>query len=365
MLVGDTLKTLQDFAREYRKLTGARVIAITGTNGKTTTKELLARVLASRFRVHSTHGNLNNHIGVPLTLLNAPVDTEVMVIEMGANHIGEIELLSNIALPDYGIITNIGKAHLEGFGSFEGVIRAKSELYRHISSSGGQVIYNSENPLLSSLVDSIKPPSIRYDKAEGGLNLKEIRSTYPLKLIYESTRGLIDIESSLFGQHNIENITAAVAVGLIFGLDANDIMKAVNGYRPDNNRSELRETSSNTLVCDAYNANPDSMKRAITAFLEVNKDPKSVILGDMLELGETAVEEHKQILKLLESAGRLDVYLVGELFGKASEGMPGRYNIFDSTQMLISYLEKNPITNNFVLLKGSRAMQLESVYSYL
>jgi len=363
ILADDVLTTLQDVARIHRQSLEIPVLAITGTNGKTTTKELIARVLSRKYKLHFTDGNLNNHIGVPLTILGAGANTTFLVVEMGANHIGEITDLCNIALPDAGLITNIGKAHLEGFGSFEGVIKAKSELYNFLSENDGTIIYNDSNPLLKELVTNLDIKSVSYSNPGGLLKVKDITQGRSLSIELSFNRERFRVDSSLAGIHNAENILAAVTVGLVYGVEMKNIIDAIETYKPDNNRSQLLKTENNLLFCDAYNANPDSMALALDSFLKSDADPKTVIIGDMMELGEYSLEEHKLLINRLLGIDNISIYLVGPILCDMA-GDSG-LKVFSDTDLLISDLKRNPIKNNFVFIKGSRGIGLESIFAYL
>ncbi|MFN8241246.1 MAG: UDP-N-acetylmuramoyl-tripeptide--D-alanyl-D-alanine ligase [Bacteroidales bacterium] len=364
ILVDDCLFELQALATHYRKSLNIPVLAITGTNGKTTTKELIAAIMAKKKKVHYTRGNLNNHIGVPLTILSAPADTELMIIEMGANHIGEIRTLALIARPDYGIITNIGTAHIEGFGSFEGVVKAKTELYEYLRKVNGIAIYNNNNPLLTEKIFRLVNRAVPYSDPTGTdlvvcLNPSDL--TLSVKVFYE--HNTCDINTNLFGKHNIENVRAAIAASLFLGADMKQIIEAIEGYHPGNNRSEVRVTEKNTLICDSYNANPESMRKAIEAFLENGIDNKMIILGDMLELGNRTQEEHLNVLRTLNTNGISKVILVGPVFENLVRDFG--YQSFRNADLLCDYLAKNPVKGLRVLVKGSRGMMLEKVYPLL
>lgn len=364
VLVDDCLLELQALATRYRNDLNIPVLAVTGTNGKTTTKELITAVLSKKKKIHSTRGNLNNHIGVPLTLLSAPPDTEMMIIEMGANHPGEIRNLCQIARPGYGIITNIGKAHIEGFGSFEGVVKAKSELFEYLKKKNGIALYNDRDHILSELIYKIVLKAVPFSDPYGidlrienfsqGLNLK-IRASY-MNHSYEITTGL-------FGSHNIENVRAAVATGLFFELEMDDIADALSGYVPSNNRSEIRQTERNTLICDSYNANPTSMISAIAAFEAATAERKTAILGDMLELGVRSAEEHAAILELILLTGASEIILVGPQFTAAAGNKDVK--TFLNAGELCEWAGSNPISGSLVLVKGSRGIGLEKVYPLL
>lgn len=363
ILTDNVLRSLQEIANIHRKNFKIPVLAITGTNGKTTTKELLSKVLSKKYSVHSTTGNLNNHIGVPLTLLDAPEKTDIIIIEMGANHRGEISMLCEIAEPDYGLVTNIGKAHLEGFGSFEGVVEAKSELYNYLSNVQATVFYNDDNKLLCEIIKDLKSVNIPYSNPGLYFSIDNIEGNETIEFNLNISGNRSFVKTQLFGSHNIENIKAAIAIGIYFKIDISRIIEALQKYSPDNNRSQVVETSSNTLLCDAYNANPDSMLNALDSFISTKRERKSVILGDMFELGEYSFKEHKRIVSSLTSVADIDVYLVGEQFMKAARGT--ELKVFLNVQLLMEHLESFPIRNSFVLLKGSRGIFLEKVFPLL
>ncbi|HLN56415.1 MAG TPA: UDP-N-acetylmuramoyl-tripeptide--D-alanyl-D-alanine ligase [Bacteroidales bacterium] len=364
ILVDDSLRALQSLATFHRQQLHIPVLAITGTNGKTTTKELIAAVLSKKYRVHYTKGNLNNHIGVPLTILSAPEGTEMMIIEMGANHRGEIRTLCTIALPDYGIITNIGTAHIEGFGSFEGVIKTKTELYAHLRDVNGIVLYNDLDQLLASKIAGFHNRTIPYSfPGEDPLYLEEQHSGMNLVVSAEFKGVRLKIETNLFGGYNFWNVKAAVATGLVFKVDINEIAEAIAAYTPSNNRSQVKITRDNTLICDSYNANPSSMSNAIGSFSELNKPRKMVILGDMLELGQETEEEHAKIIRLLQSAGIDDILLTGKIFMAAAQGKG--IKTFPDVMSLSEYLKTNPVKGYTILIKGSRGIGLEKIYDLL
>ncbi len=364
ILVEDCLFELQALASYHRKKMKASVLAITGTNGKTTTKELLAAIMSKKLRVHYTKGNLNNHIGVPLTILSAPIDTELMIIEMGTNHPGEIKSLCLIASPGYGIITNVGTAHLEGFGSLEGVIKAKSELFEYLKTVNGVALYNEKNPVLSELIFKIVNRAVPFsDPAGFELNVEPVPSEMNLTVNVNYLNTTCNIKTNLFGIYNLENVKAAIATGLFFGVDIKDICDAVGKYEPGNNRSEIKNTKFNTLVCDSYNANPTSMALAINSFAEIKADRKVFILGDMLELGEKSGLEHKRILQLLVPHKHDDIFLVGAQFQEVAPEFG--FKSFPDTGKLSEYLKNKPVRGSSVLIKGSRGMTLERIYDLL
>jgi UDP-N-acetylmuramoyl-tripeptide--D-alanyl-D-alanine ligase len=363
-LVEDCLFELQALASQYRKILNIPLLAITGTNGKTTTKELLAAILAKKLKVHYTKGNLNNHIGVPLTILSAPPDTEMMIIEMGASHIGEIRSLCLIAKPDFGIITNIGTAHIEGFGSFEGIVKAKTELYEYLRKVNGIVLYNDKNPLLSEKIFRIINRAVPFSDPTGTeLLIEPVPSDLTLKVAVSYQHHKYNINTNLFGGYNLENVKAAIAAGLFFGVEMSDIAEAVESYQPANNRSQVKITTDNILICDAYNANPTSMKLALESFASINAGSKAIIIGDMLELGDKSEEEHKRVYDFLESLNIEKVFLVGSMFRKVSSH--SRITAFPDVNKLKEFLKGEPIKGRTILIKGSRGIGLEKIYDLL
>lgn len=361
ILVNDTLDTLQQLAKRYRENFHIPFIGITGSNGKTTTKELINAVLKEKYKSFATKGNLNNHIGLPLSLLSIPLDAEIAVIEMGANHIGEIKTLCNLAMPEYGLITNIGKAHIEGFGSFEGVIKAKSELYNAIDEINGTLFINGDDPLLNEISPNIEKYS--YGLSPGCFANAEILSIDPYIKIKVHDEPPYIIETNLIGKYNIHNLLAAVCIGKYFEVLPKNIKTALESYIPKNNRSEIRKTAKNTLLLDAYNANPGSMKAAIDNFMQIrHSNEKFMILGDMLELGDISKEEHQNIINFLLDYNFENVILVGEAFTNLNtKHFPVFRNVLDTKK----FLNKHPISGKFVLLKGSRGIQLEKLFEKL
>ena len=361
ILVNDTLKTLQHLANHHRRQAKIPFIAITGTNGKTTTKELTATVLSKKYKTLFTQGNLNNHIGVPLTILNLTKEHEIAIIEMGANHQGEIAELCKIAEPDYGIITNIGKAHLEGFGGPEGVIKAKSELYHFIKSTGGKLFVNADDELLMRLSTGIN--RITYGTKPGadceGIDDKE---SFLAKGVFIDDGIEVEIQSQLAGRYNFYNILAATCIGFHFGLSISQIKQAIEGYVPSNNRSQIIKKGSNTIWVDAYNANPSSMKIAIENFAELPQKGKVLVLGDMYELGEDSAKEHQTLAELIENKKVWDgVYLVGKEFKKVKSSV----HSFETLDDFIKWVSENPLKEKTILLKGSRGMQMEKLLEKL
>ncbi len=359
ILVDDTLKTLQLLANCHRRFLATRIVGITGTNGKTTTKELVAAVLSRKYKTLYTQGNFNNHIGVPKTLLRLTSEHELAVIEMGANHPGEICELVNIVEPDYGLITNVGKAHLLGFGSFEGVIRTKGELYDYMRGVGRPVFINNDNPHLIGISDGLK--LIRYGQ-ECADNLtvrgRLLETTPFLRFSWTAEGENYDVQTQLIGSYNLDNALAAIVVGLQFNVEPTEICAALEEYVPSNNRSQLKRTADNTLVIDAYNANPTSMAAALENFRLMEADNKLCILGDMKELGESSGEEHKKILELLSDYGFKKVWLVGEEFRKCVDDMSLPFHTFADVKELNNYISTNRPSNGTILIKGSNSTRL-------
>ena len=358
ILVDNVLKSLQQLANYHRNQLGLPILAITGTNGKTTTKELITAVLSEKFRVDSTKGNLNNHIGVPLTLLSMDESTEFGVVEMGANHPGEIKILCEIANPDFGIVTNIGKAHLEGFGSFEGVIKTKSELYNFIRNKGGKCFINADNSLLTKQAEGIE--TISYGESTSYFMTGELASTdnyLVVKALFP--KGWLYLKSNLVGNYNFENLLAAACIGKYFEVDPILIQDAIAQYTPSNNRSQLIKKANNTIIMDAYNANPTSMMAALKNFGSIQHENKCLILGDMLELGDASAEEHQKITDFIEEQAFSDVYLVGPQFKNTIDRSQKKK--FEQVELLSIYLKTQPIENKLILIKGSRGIHLEKV----
>lgn len=362
IVVENVLSCLQQLARYHRDQLKLPILAITGTNGKTTTKELIAAVLAKKFRVNFTQGNLNNHIGVPLTLLSMTSDTEFGVVEMGANHPGEIKILCEIANPDFGIITNIGKAHLEGFGSFEGVIKTKSELYDFLRKKGGKCFLNADNRLL--LKQAEKLDQISYGKSTDYHLAGEVANTdsyLVVKALFP--KGWLYLKSKLVGDYNFENVLAAACVGKYFEIDPIEIQNALAEYTPANNRSQLIAKAKNTIIMDAYNANPTSMLAALNNFANIKHEQKCIILGDMLELGEVSEEEHQKIVDFIDKQRFAETFLVGKHFNNTNS--PKEKKKFENVELLSNYLKTQPIENKLVLIKGSRGIHLEKILELL
>lgn len=360
ILVSNALETLQQLARHHRAQLKIPFIGLTGSNGKTTSKELLNAVLAKKFKTYATKGNLNNHIGVPLTLLGINSSIEIAVIEMGANHVGEIAMLCDIANPTHGFITNIGKAHIGMFGGYENIIRAKSELYQHLITTNGKVFINSQNPILANMAKRIKEP-VFYPSVDDYYHAELAGSDPYVKVKAED--GQI-IETNLIGGYNFENIAAALCIGKFFGVEAAKANQAIAEYVPGNMRSQVVEKGSNTIILDAYNANPSSMQAAIENLAAMKAKNKVVILGDMFELGDQAVHEHQNILTLIQEKGFADVYLCGNLFTAARQ-QDDKARFFTTKEDLIESLKNNPVSNATILVKASRGIGLETIVDYL
>jgi len=372
LLVEDVLTALQDLARYHRKQLTIPVIGLTGTNGKTTTKELINAVLSQHFNTYATQGNLNNHIGVPLTILSINTSHEAAVIEMGANHQKEIELLCAISQPSHGLITNVGKAHLEGFGGVEGVKKGKGELYDFLKAPGGVTFVNSDSADLMAMqhARSLKNVtfygSIDLDNLVSG-QLIENSPYLTLQWTNNSTGKNYEVKSQLTGAYNLDNILAAICIGVYFKLSAEQINAGISGYQPKNNRSQITQTSTNTLICDYYNANPSSMAVAIENLGKIEAKHKVLVLGDMFEMGPESAAEHEAIIKKAMDTPVNNRVFIGEEFYKAKKtidhgpwAMDNSTNVFyKSAEDTISALKANPIRNATVLIKGSRGMALE------
>ena len=375
----DTLNTLQELARWHRCMTFVEgkpltVIALTGTNGKTTTKELIRQVLSVKYNVTATQGNLNNNIGVPLTLLKIDSATQIAVVEMGASHPGDIKELVDIALPNYGLVTNVGKAHLLGFGSFEGVKKTKGELYDYLRRTADKVFLNVDNPHLCSMAAErnlqsdperpyslVIPYGLEYQQAE------VLPSSPENPFLRISVEGR-EISTNLVGSYNADNVMAALCVGKQFGVEFEEAVKAIEAYVPSNNRSQMQKTSRNTLIIDAYNANPSSMDAALNNFAAVQAPVRIAMLGDMLELGDDSLSEHVAVVRHALSLGLDDICLVGKEFGKAltEMGSEGEKILhFETSDQLASWAEKSAVLEAVILIKGSRGTRMEKVIEKL
>lgn len=360
LLVADVLAALQDLARAHRKTFEFPVVALTGSNGKTTTKELISAVLGMKYNTYATKGNLNNHIGVPLTILS--IDTskyEMAVVEMGANHQEEISLLCSIAMPTHGLITNIGKAHLEGFGGLKGIIKGKGELFDYLSKKKGTVFVNVENETVMEMASKRRAfGEIIFYCSENNPVHPELISETPF-VQFKGNKGKL-VTTHLPGSYNFDNICAALAVGNYFEVADEDAYEAVSNYLPDNNRSQIVKKGTNTIIMDAYNANPSSMAAAIDNFAQLNASKKIVILGDMFELGETAPDEHLELGRKIAAKNFDLVILAGSLMQHALPALPKAY-YFPDKFSLHNWVMDNPQQNAHFLIKGSRGMALESV----
>lgn len=367
VLVPDVLKALQQLAAFHRKQLNIPVLGITGSNGKTTNKELINAVISKKYNTLATTGNLNNHIGVPLTLLSIKKEHEFAIIEMGANHQGEINELCEIADPDYGLITNIGKAHLEGFGGIEGVKKGKSEMYKYLKAQSGKVFINGDDETLYELAFSNDKITYGCKKLYDVIG-KEINNGETVSFKYTTRYGEKDwnkiptINTQIIGSYNFINCLAAACIGNYFKVEENLIREALENYLPNMNRSQLLKTSRNTLLLDAYNANPHSMKAAIENFSEYKSEKKLALLGDMFELGEFSTEEHQKIVELLKEKKLENVLLVGEEFFKLNDNY---YKKFKTTNECKEYLQQQAVNNTTVLIKGSRGMKMEVLQEVL
>ncbi|MGC3947435.1 MAG: UDP-N-acetylmuramoyl-tripeptide--D-alanyl-D-alanine ligase [Chryseolinea sp.] len=360
LVVNDTLVALQELARHHRKQLTIPVLGLTGSNGKTTSKELVNAVLSAKYKTYATKGNLNNHIGVPLTILAIDNSVEIAVVEMGANHLGEIALLCSIAYPTHGFITNIGKAHIGTFGGFENIIRAKSELYQHLITTNGKVFINSQNEILANMAKRFKEPL--FYPAQGDYYHCTLLGADPfIKVRAENGE---EVQTNLVGTYNFENIAAALCIGKFFNVDAAKSNEAIRRYEPGNMRSQLVKKGDNTIILDAYNANPSSMKAAIENMAAMNVPVKALILGDMFELEEEAELEHRNIGKLLKSNQFDRVLLCGKLMRAAKEEYP-EASLFETKDSLIDELKSHPIKGAAVLVKASRGIGLETVVDFI
>jgi UDP-N-acetylmuramoyl-tripeptide--D-alanyl-D-alanine ligase len=361
LLVDDSLVFLQQLATYHRLNSKFSVISLTGSNGKTTTKELLHNTLSEKFTVQSTVGNLNNHIGVPLTILSIKKETEFAIVEMGANHPNEIKLLCKICLPKSGLITNIGRAHLEGFGGIEGVIRAKAELYDFLKENRGKIYFNASNPTLKELVNNYVQ-AIPYNSKDG-ICRGEVLANSPMlkiKLIDKYNKNIV-ISSNLYGEYNLENLLAAASIAIDLGLNLEEIKNGIEKYFPANNRSQLLKIGSTTFIVDCYNANPSSMQESLLSFSKLTADSKVVILGGMKELGKYSKDEHSKLATITELFGFKEVIFIGHEF-KGIKIAGSRY--FDSVDELKSYFNIEKYTDTFILIKGSRANKLEKILEF-
>ena len=357
-VVEDSLKCLQELAKFHREKLGLPIIGITGTNGKTTTKELVSAVLSKKYNIVFTQGNFNNQLGVPLTVLRIKPGTDMAVVEMGASHPGDIDELTNIGEPNYGMITNIGRAHLRDFGGFEGVIKTKNEMYQYIGAHKGLLFVNKDNELLMGLANNIN--KVTYGTCDDADIQGKMLSANPyLSVEWNGHK----IDTQLVGDYNFENVMAAICIGTYFKVSDNNIVEALSSYCPTNNRSQVIETGKNRVVMDAYNANPTSMSHAIRNFRNICKDDNLLILGDMRELGDESEQEHKTIIELLKELKFKNVYLVGSEFAKVTEN--SEYSSFNDVEELAQYLQNHPVAGKDILVKGSNGIHLNKIIDSL
>lgn len=360
LLVNDGLTALQDLAKHHRAQLNIPFVGLTGSNGKTTSKELVSAVLSKKFKTYATKGNLNNHIGVPLTILSIDNTYEIAVIEMGANHLGEIALLSSIANPTHGFITNIGRAHIGTFGGYENIIRGKSELFQHLLETNGQVFINSQNSIFTNMAKRFKNPL--YYPAKGDYYHAELLDADPMVRVRAENGA--EIKTQMIGAYNFENIAAALCIGKFFGVEDRLANEAIAEYTPGNMRSQVLQKGTNTIILDAYNANPSSMEAAINNLAEMKATRKIVMLGDMYELEEEAEPEHKKLGTTLKAKGIKEAYLCGKLIQVAKETFP-EAKFFTTKEELYEQLKQNPIQHATILIKASRGMAMEKVLDYI
>ena len=360
ILVEDALTTLQKLANYHRKQLNIPVIGIAGSNGKTTTKELMYAVLSQKYKTFATKGNLNNHIGVPLTLLSIDKTIEMAILELGANHVGELELLCQIAEPNYGIITNNGLDHLEGYGSFEGVVQGNSELYYWLLKNNGTPFVNSTDEVLVRMASRFKS-TITYGNENDFFNAKIFTNEFFIQL---KTDEDIAIQTQLIGEYNLDNINAALCIGKFFEVDSKDAAKAIEEYLPANNRSQLLQKGTNSIVLDCYNANPSSMQKSVESFSKLKASNKILMLGDMFELGDYSASEHQKMVEFCENLGFETVYFCGEAFSNCKLKIT-TYQLFPNRTELETHLSIHKPENTSILIKGSRGMTMEKLVDYL
>ncbi|KQR72753.1 UDP-N-acetylmuramoyl-tripeptide--D-alanyl-D-alanine ligase [Pedobacter sp. Leaf176] len=365
LLVEDTLTTLQDLACHHREQLKIPVIGLTGSNGKTTSKELINAVLAERYKTFATFGNLNNHIGVPLSILAIHSGVEIAVIEMGANHQKEIELLCSIAQPTHGIITNVGMAHLDGFGGFEGVKKGKAELYAYLKSTRGYTFINRDNSYLMEMSGNAGLSKLIFYGTENGNAIKgQLKNSDPfIEVEWTNHEFSSMVKTNLTGSYNFENILAAICIGDFFDLTPEEINHGLTNYHPKNNRSQLTKTENNTVICDFYNANPSSMSAALNNISVLTANNKVAILGDMFELGPESETQHKLIAEQAMKSGLDKIIFIGKYFYTLNDDYEAVF--CETPEQAATYLTENKITNSLVLLKGSRGMKLESLLNHL
>lgn len=360
ILVENSLTALQQLATYHREFLKIPIVALTGSNGKTTTKELIHVVLAKKFKTKATKGNFNNHIGVPLTLLSFSKETEIGIVEMGANHQKEIEFLCEIAKPDYGYITNFGKAHLEGFGGVEGVIKGKSEMYTYLKTHNKTVFVNLDDVIQNDKTTDFNRITFSQKDTSANVFINEVSANPFVKIKTLNT----EIKSHLIGLYNANNINAAITIGNHFGISASEIKEAIESYIPENNRSQLITKNSNEIILDAYNANPSSMKVALENFIQLENKNKIAILGDMYELGEESLAEHKYIVDFISENNSLECYFVGKDFFK-NKIENSNFHFYENFEQFSNSLENKNWRNNTILIKGSRGMALERTLEYI
>ncbi|QIL42581.1 UDP-N-acetylmuramoyl-tripeptide--D-alanyl-D-alanine ligase [Pedobacter sp. HDW13] len=365
LLVDDVLGALQDLACHHRQQLNIPVIGLTGSNGKTTSKELVNAVLAERYKTFATFGNLNNHIGVPLSILSIAADVQIAVIEMGANHQKEIELLCTIAKPTHGIITNVGMAHLDGFGGFEGVKKGKAELYAYLKANNGYTFINRNNPYLLEMSANAGLNKLIYYGTENGNTIKgALKSSDPfIEVAWTNHEAESSVKTNLTGSYNFENILAAICIGDFFDMNPEEINTGLANYQPKNNRSQLTKTEKNTVICDFYNANPSSMTAALNNIAVLSAAKKTAILGDMFELGPESPAQHQLIVSQAQESGLDQVIFIGKYFYAFKDEVNALF--FETPSEAADYLQQNPIQDHLLLLKGSRGMKLENLLQYI
>lgn len=360
IFVVDSLIALQQLATYHREYLKIPIVALTGSNGKTTTKELIQVVLAKKFKTKATKGNLNNHIGVPLTLLSFSKETEIGIVEMGANHQKEIEFLCEIAKPDYGYITNFGKAHLEGFGGIEGVIKGKSEMYTYLKANSKTVFVNLDDAIQNDKTIDFNRITFSQKDTSANVFINEISANPFVKIKTLTT----EINSHLIGLYNTNNINVAITIGNYFGVSTSNIKEAIESYIPENNRSQLINKDSYEIILDAYNANPSSMKVALENFIQLDKTNKIAILGDMYELGEESLAEHKYIVDFLTKNSSFECYFIGKYFFE-NKSENANFHFYESFEMFSNSLRNTNWKDKTILIKGSRGMALERTLEYI
>ena len=360
VLVEDCLTTLQELAKFHRQFLKLPIIALTGSNGKTTTKELINVVLSKKYNAKATVGNLNNHIGVPLTLLSFNTETEIGIVEMGANHQNEIEFLCDLAQPNYGYITNFGKAHLEGFGGVEGVIKGKSEMYTYLKSNNKLVFVNLDDQIQNTKTIDFNRITFSQKNKKATVFIESVTANPFVKIKTCN----IDFNSHLIGLYNANNINAAITIGNYFGVTTNDCKEAIESYVPENNRSQLLTKGSNEIILDAYNANPSSMMVALENFIQVDKINKVVIIGDMYELGESTAAEHKAIVNFLDKSSSFECHFVGKYFFDTSI-QNKNFHFYETFEDFAQFLKNIKLDHKTILIKGSRGMALERTLEYI